>query len=616
MRLREVILKNFRSYKNEVRIPINNLTAFIGRNDIGKSTILEALEIFYNSSIVKIDSQDACVYSGEYKVVIGCIFDDLPDSLVIDTNATTTLAAEYLLNEAGFLEIHKIYDCSNKNPKESIFAIAKHPTAAGVNDLLLTKNSDLKTKIKNMGIDTKDIDLRCNTDIRKAIWKNTADLDEKIISIPLNKEDAKIIWESLNKYLPTFALFQADRPSKDDDAEIQDPMKLAISEAIKSVETELKHIKDVVKERTLLVATRTLDKLREMDPDLANELSPNFKADPKWDSLFKLSLEGDDQIPVNKRGSGVRRLILLNFFRAEVERKQSSSNSPGIIYAIEEPETAQHPRNQKMLVEALRDLSEHDNCQVILTTHVPGLAGLLPLESLRYLDKDSSDQTFVSYGNEELFAKIANDLGVLPDERVKMFLCVEGPHDVRFLRHISSMLNKVDESLPDIASDPRIAILPLGGSTLKDWVQNHYLKGLEKPEVHIYDRDTETPPKYQHACDEVNARGDGSIGFLTMKRELENYLHPDAIQEVYGFPITLTDTDDVPCILAKTVHQIASTGTPWDDLDPEKQKKKEGKVKKRLNDEVASRMTYERLTQIDTINEIEGWLREIARRIS
>lgn len=46
MKLREVILKNFRGYYTETRIKIDNLTALIGKNDIGKSTILEALDIF------------------------------------------------------------------------------------------------------------------------------------------------------------------------------------------------------------------------------------------------------------------------------------------------------------------------------------------------------------------------------------------------------------------------------------------------------------------------------------------------------------------------------------------------------------------------------------------
>lgn len=46
MKLDAVKLKNFRGYKEEVVVPISNITAFIGKNDAGKSTLLEALEIF------------------------------------------------------------------------------------------------------------------------------------------------------------------------------------------------------------------------------------------------------------------------------------------------------------------------------------------------------------------------------------------------------------------------------------------------------------------------------------------------------------------------------------------------------------------------------------------
>ena len=60
-----------------------------------------------------------------------------------------------------------------------------------------------------------------------------------------------------------------------------------------------------------------LAKLQEMNPALASELTPNFKSDPKWAGLFGLTLSSDRNIPINKRGSGVRRLIVLNFFRAE-----------------------------------------------------------------------------------------------------------------------------------------------------------------------------------------------------------------------------------------------------------------------------------------------------------
>ena len=98
--------------------------------------------------------------------------------------------------------------------------------------------------------------------------------------------------------------------------------------------------------------------------------------------------------------------------------------------------------------------------------------------------------------------------------------------------------------------DPRVALVVLGGSTLKEWVNQHYLKNVGLPEVHIYDRDELKNGKYKYQDDKdaVNARGDGSIGFLTAKREMENYLHIDAISEalqpVVGFNFTFALSDD------------------------------------------------------------------------
>lgn len=46
MKLVELIVKNFRGYKEETKLSVGELTALIGKNDAGKSTLLEALEIF------------------------------------------------------------------------------------------------------------------------------------------------------------------------------------------------------------------------------------------------------------------------------------------------------------------------------------------------------------------------------------------------------------------------------------------------------------------------------------------------------------------------------------------------------------------------------------------
>lgn len=46
MKIKTITLKNFRAYKDETVVELGDLTTFVGKNDIGKSTVLEALDIF------------------------------------------------------------------------------------------------------------------------------------------------------------------------------------------------------------------------------------------------------------------------------------------------------------------------------------------------------------------------------------------------------------------------------------------------------------------------------------------------------------------------------------------------------------------------------------------
>jgi predicted ATPase len=617
MKLKAIVLGNFRCYQNETRIQIGNLTALIGKNDVGKSTILEALEVFFNNAAIKIDPQDACIHSGSKEITIGCEFDDLPDALVLDETAATTLRDEYLLNERGCLEIHKVFDCGTSKVKESVFALAHHPK----DELLLVKNAELKKRFETLKLDKSEIgvNLSSNPSLRRAIWSHTSHLQLTVKLVSLDKtDDAKEIWTKLKAELPLFALFQSDRSSRDEDSEVQDPMKIAIGEALKELEPQITEIKKTVQDKVTEVADRTLAKLREMDATLASELAPHFKAEPKWDTLFKMTLTSDDQIPINKRGSGVRRLILLNFFRAEAERKQKAKGDQDIIYAIEEPETSQHPDMQRLIIRAFMDLTKAAGCQVVITTHVPGLAGLLPVEGLRYIYREENGSVVVASGEsngEDLYGRIADDLGVIPDTRIQVLVFVEGPHDVNFFAAVSRILHRRDNIFPELDSDPRIACLPLGGSTLKQWIERRYLRGLHFKELHVFDRGTDTTPKYQQQVDDINRASPDRYAVLTGKREAENYLHPDAIYEEMKVTVEVTDQDSVPESVARAVHDASGSPRAWDELEEKTKDKKISNAKRRLNAGAVNRMTYERLSVMDPNADIENFLRQVAARL-
>jgi len=111
MRLVEVKMTNFRAYAQETSIPVDPLTVLIGRNDAGKSTVLDALDIFFNDATIEKD--DCCVRTQSAEIRIGCVFEDLPEQLVIDEQYPTSLEAEHLLRVDGRLEIIKVFNLND-----------------------------------------------------------------------------------------------------------------------------------------------------------------------------------------------------------------------------------------------------------------------------------------------------------------------------------------------------------------------------------------------------------------------------------------------------------------------------------------------------------------------
>lgn len=618
MRLAQVKVSNFRCFKDETTVDLDDLVAFIGKNDSGKSSLLDAMNIFLNDSVPEQD--DLCVHATDQKVSITCVFDDLPTQLVIDEQYTTDLAAEHLLNQDGNLEIVKVFNCtgSGKVKAASVFVRANHPTADKYNDLLTLTNAKLKQRAKDLEVDVTGVNQTVNTALRRAIWAHASGLHCQPVEIELKSEAAERIWDQLKKHLPVFALFKSDRSSTDQDSEAQDPMKSAIKEAIKSQEATLSAIAERVKQEVQEIANRTVEKIAEMNPELAKQLIPRV-TNKSWDSLFSVSLAGDEDIPINKRGSGTRRLVLLNFFRARAE-KEAEGKGANVIYAIEEPETSQHPHNPKMLVDAIQDLGNRDRCQVFLTTHTPVLARRFPQDSLRFVTQRNG-RPDVHHGHDEAtLSEITDSLGVLPDHKIKVFVGVEGRHDITFLTEISRILNQAGEMLPHLGKaeeEGTLVFVPLGGNNLDLWVSR--LKGFNRPEFYLMDRDTQPPekPKYHAIAEELKKRANCTV-WTTERRELENYIHPDIIKEQYpAYSGTGHAFEDVPTLLAQAVHEVSESGQAWANVsvDQEKVAKKISKAKSRLCNEFTSKMTPDFLTKIDTNNEVRTWLAEIGKAL-
>lgn len=396
MKIKTVTLRNFRAYKNETVIEFENLTAFVGKNDIGKSTVLEALDIFFNDGggVVKLDKGDVNQENADADNTISITveFTDLPASIRIDAQNMTTLQEEYLLTSANTLKIRKEYPNAGK---AKVFIIANHPTIGQCKDLLVKKITELKKILDDNNIVCND--KTRSAVIRKAIWTHYAgNLNCNEVAIDTTKEGAKDIYEGLETFLPLYSLFKADRSNNDTDTEVQDPMKIAVKQLMARADVVdlCNQISGIVSTELNRVAANTLGKLQQMDPATANTLTPSIPSvqNLKWADVFKsVSINSDNEIPLNKRGSGVKRLVLISFFRAEVDRRKADpkNTNRGVIYAIEEPETSQHVKMQKMMIDSLKTLSQQSEVQVILTTHSSFVVKQLTYDNIRVIKEDN-----------------------------------------------------------------------------------------------------------------------------------------------------------------------------------------------------------------------------------
>ena len=597
MKLARLRIRNFRCYKIEIAFDFDDMTAFVGKNDVGKSTVMDALDIFLNEGAP--DKNDATKGGDGKDLTIICEFTGLPASVIIDEDNPTSFQAEYLLNAAGWLEIHKTFSGHLATPKcTSVAAFAVHPTAAEVADLVQLKNPDLKKRAEKLKVNLTGVDPKVNAQLRQRIRESAGDLKLKAVFVSLNEEKTNKPWDRIKAYVPVLALFKSDRASTDQDPEAQDPLKTAVKEAIKQREAELNAIAGHVEAEVRQIAKVTLEKLKEMDESLAQQLNPQISL-KKWETLFNVSITGDEDIPINKRGSGVKRLVLLNFFRAKAEQQAREKNNAPLIYAIEEPETSQHPHNQRLLVNALMDLAAES--QVIISTHTPMLARTLPDNCLRYIHLKPDKTREVLHGGGKTNLLFAKSLGVLPDNAIKLFIGVEGRHDIAFLKHMARVLRRAGCDVFDLEKmelNAELIFFPLGGSSLALWTSR--LGPLCRPEFHLFDRD-EPPPaaaKYQAEADAINARA-RCKAVITGKKEMENYLHFEAINEAYarvcnialGLAANFAEFDDVPAKIAELVHTASGSPTAWAALSEDVKEKKISNAKRNLNEHAASLMT-------------------------
>ena len=534
VRLVGMTIKNFLACSQPVEIRIDPFTVLVGRNDVGKSMVLRAVNAFLGNEAI--DNDSLCRFADTPEIEICGYFTPGDAALSIDGGFPTSFADEGLLDSQGRFAIRKVWNASDAKPKPDIWLLG--PV---IGECLLTlTETQLRSRCTALGIETNkgNGDEYNNAEKRRKIIDhhvnvlNQPPVTEWIQLATTGTSRRKTVWDGIAEILPRFEYFKADTSLDGTDSAIQDYIRKQVKEALSKC--SLDEIQATIRKQLDEVLGNLTAKInRTVDEDHQITHSTEFD----WTKIVKTTFRtaGEDiDVPLSQRGDGFRRITMMSFFEHLAETKSESSTP--IVFGFEEPETFLHPKAQEQLFETIHGLSEA-GYQVILCTHSPILVANAPQRSLAHVFREGRTLSVKQEGLE--YREIADDLGISMRNQflktfdtAKVLLLVEGIRDANALTHVASVYRdngKIDRTFEELS----IALVPIGGcGSIQHWISLDLMNTLQK-DYFIWldsDRSTDGGPSERRESllnatfTDGTSMKEGRDFLVSRKRCIENYM--------------------------------------------------------------------------------------------
>lgn len=558
MLIESVEIKNYRSIKDG-KLDCDNLTVLLGRNGAGKSSFLNAIDIFYDISA---DISDEDFYDRDTKqtIEIRITFHELKEeekqefSTYIRENKL--IVTKKILKENGkFLQ--RYYAASLQLP--NFFEIRSAP---GKRD----KTTKWKELVDSNTIADLPTDTVRSADDVEQLMQQYEQAHQELLQ-PIEKEEqffgAKSVGGGkLDKYTK-FVLIPAVRKATDEVSgkkgaiyQILDMIVLRKINAREDIQTFKSRFEQEIQR---LFSSENLTELPELAQSISTTLekfAPGAKLNLKWKEITSIDLpipepiatlvEDNFEGEITHKGHGLQRALIVTLLQHlamlptpeegnEEDLKTSGNpllNGPDLILAIEEPELYLHPGRCRYLSSLLLKLVEHNELglgtqnQILYTTHSPYFVDLHRFDKIRKIRKiqTTAGQTPFSSINSYKLAEAAQKLAEITDSSPDTFtrdtfktramsvmttvvnegffadkiVVVEGPTDV-------CTLWKLQELLGQNWSEKGIFVVPAGGKNNIDRPVVIF-KGLSIPTYFIFDTDSKLTGKNRNSAKIRNHR--------------------------------------------------------------------------------------------------------------
>lgn len=435
MKIKKVIINNFRAFKHE-EFEFGDFNCIIGKNDSGKSTILAALEWFFDFDLKKkLNENDFAAMGIDWTDKYDTSYDPITGEEHIET------IKEYIYDDCISVEV---YFCDIDIPniseqydlifdkdfltEEGDVCICKymyHPYAEHYNKQQgyhIKKHffeeigeifsdcsfEELKAEFNKIG---KNADQLCvKLDSLKEEYKNKEGLAAVSVFSDIQKEETTIKQRIISELYKHYNSAGYEIKSGWMDFVISDehPFPFDLDFPKYTIYTSKATLQDYLNELfTPDNVKKTYEKIEYLKKETAKKLSELLSLNGNRETLDikknervnlftenSLIFKTNDlplNIPLTNRGEGTQLKIKNAVFRLLTEIQ--SKNRDYRVFAFEEPETHLHPSAQIEMYETIKKLSGNTNYQIIITTHSPYI--------VKELAKDKKNKILVVKRNEQ-----------------------------------------------------------------------------------------------------------------------------------------------------------------------------------------------------------------------
>lgn len=503
MRITKIDVHNFRrikSMRSEFTCEFNNFNVIIGRNDAGKSSLVEAIELLLTletpdeEQFPEFDDEEGDInITGDFDEVENGIVEELPG----DPPPDVDFRLRVVHKSASARTPSKLYINGEEVERET--EVNGHTGKGNIISYLQEKLPQPRRK---------DAERDFEDDARLARNKVLNDLMSPIFD---NSSRVERIEEDVENLFKQANLYSEETPE---------------DEGINYLKTQKEKITQTLSEQH--------SEISEVDICI-DEIS--LKDAVSLDIVVKDSATGTEE-PAGERGSGVGNLLILSMLKsvAEWEAKADNDQSDQFAILFEEPENSLHPDAVRNISQSLGDIAQEHN-QVFVTTHSPILINTATSRggAIVFAQKDNNGVSKFDIINDDT-QNILNDLGARPSDLLlsDYIIYVEGPTDMAILNEImlASDLEGLDKDGVHHWRDLNVTFHSGGGNALKYIVKQ--IPDINPNGGVLLDRDNINETQLGNTAEEVLDELPEEVeGHVLDKQQIEDYVPIEVARDYY-----------------------------------------------------------------------------------